>query len=386
MTDLTTAKKMLGELIGFPTISSDSNLDAIAYMAEVLGRAGARVEILRDDSGQKANLWATIGPQDRDGGLVFSGHSDVVPVQGQDWSRDPFAMHEEDGRLYGRGSCDMKGFIACVLAMAPRLAETVGDRPFHFAFTHDEEVGCLGGRALVEELAKRPVRPALALIGEPTLMQVVDGHKGCCEYTVRFTGTGGHGSSPEAGVNAVEYATRYIGKLMQLRAELKTRAPEGSPFDPPHTTINIGALHGGTTHNVIPSAAMLDWEMRPINDADQAFVKDAVAQFIAAEILPEMRRLSPQADVVTEVVGEVCGLLPMPENEIRDMVQHLTGANGASVVPFNTEAGLFQQLGMQAIICGPGSIEQAHKPDEFIAIDQMAQCLDLIGKLAVHHG
>ncbi|PJE25798.1 acetylornithine deacetylase [Pseudooceanicola antarcticus] len=376
---------ILGDLVGFPTISSDSNMDAIGYMAEILRAAGARVEILRDASGQKANLWATIGPE-ADGGLVLSGHSDVVPVAGQPWSRDPFAMVRQDGRLYGRGTCDMKGFIAACLALAPQMAAAVGDRPFHFAFTHDEEVGCLGGRALAEELSRREVRPAMALIGEPTSMQLVEGHKGCCEYTVRFTGTGGHGSSPELGVNAVEYATRYITRLLELRAELKARAPEGSPFEPPHTTINIGALHGGTIHNVIPAEAQLDWEMRPVNMADQDFVKETIARFVAQDLVPEMQARAEGTGISTEVMGEVCGLLPMPENQVRDMIRGLTGANGVNCVPFNTEAGLFQQIGMDAVICGPGSIAQAHQPDEYLEVDQLAKCLELLDGLIAAHG
>ena len=385
MTDLATTTALLGDLVRFPTISSDSNLEAIGWMADHLSRAGARVEVLRDPTGRKANLWATLGP-DVDGGLILSGHSDVVPVAGQDWSRDPFEMHEENGRLYGRGTCDMKGFLACCLAMAPVLAARVGARPYHFAFTHDEEVGCLGGQALVAELSRRPTRPAMALIGEPTGMQLVDGHKGCCEYSVQFTGTGGHGSRPEAGVNAVEHATHYITRLLSLREELKARAPAGSPFDPPHTTINIGALHGGTAHNVIPASARLDWEMRPVNDDDLTFVKSALAAFVARDLLPRMRRISASADVVTEVVGEVCSLIPMPENEIRSMIEQLTGRPGAHCVPFNTEAGLFQQLGLHAVICGPGAIAQAHQPDEWIETDQLAQCLSLLDRISLSHG
>ncbi len=385
MSDLDTTIALLGELVGFPTISSDSNMDAIAFLAGHLERAGARVEVLRDASGQKANLWATLGPEG-DGGLVLSGHSDVVPVAEQDWSSDPFEMVARDGRLYGRGTCDMKGFIAACVAMAPEFAALPLTKPIHFAFTHDEEVGCLGGRALVETLSERGLRPAMALIGEPTQMQVIEGHKGCCEYTVRFSGAEGHGSAPERGVNAVEYASRYIARLMELRQDLMARTPEGSPFEPPHTTINIGALHGGHAHNVIPGAATLEWEMRPVNDADMAFVKSHIADYCEEALLPAMRRVAPRADILTEVIGEVAGLIPMPDNQMRDLIQRLTGANGASCVPFGTEAGLFQQIGIETVICGPGSIEQAHKPDEFIDIDQLAQCLALLRKLGVAHG
>lgn len=386
MTDLATTKAILRELIAFPTISSDSNLDAVGYIAERLSAAGARVEVLRNADGTKANVWATLGPE-VDGGLVLSGHIDVVPVADQPWTHDPFDMVERDGALFGRGTCDMKGFIAACLAMAPELARHCDDRPIHFAFTHDEEVGCLGAVDLVEVLRARPTRPALAIIGEPTLMQVVEGHKGVCEYTMRFTGSEGHGSSPEAGVNAVEYAARLIGHLTALRETLKARAPENSPFTPPETTINIGALHGGIAHNVIPGAATLEWEMRPINDADMAFVKSSVAAYCTRELLPAMRAIHPGAAIETEVIGEVVGLEPMEINAARDLCQHLTGHNGAHCVPFGTEAGLFQQLGMQAVLCGPGSIDQAHKPDEFVTLDQLSQCLDMLGRLgAVHAG
>ncbi|NIZ08723.1 acetylornithine deacetylase [Pseudooceanicola sp. HF7] len=385
MSKLEETTAILADLIGFATISSDSNLDAIAYIADHLATHGARVEVLRDPSGEKANLWASFGPEE-DGGLVLSGHSDVVPVAEQPWTSDPFALREAEGRLYGRGTCDMKGFIAAVLALAPQLQAAANLRPIHIAITHDEEVGCIGARSLVEVLKARGIRPALALIGEPTQMQVVEGHKGVCEYTVRFTGSEGHGSAPERGTNAVEYATRYIAQLLSLRQELKARAPQNSPFEPPETTINIGALHGGHAHNVIPGYATLEWEMRPINEDDMAFVKTRVAEYCQAELLPQMRAVTPGAEITTEVIGEVTGLEPMPENRIRDMVQQLTGANGAHCVPFGTEAGLFQQLGIQAVLCGPGSIEQAHKPDEFVELDQLAQCLEMLEKLAILHG
>ncbi|MGG7568031.1 acetylornithine deacetylase [Rhodovulum sp. DZ06] len=382
---LNRCKAILGELIAFPTVSSDGNIDCLRYIAGLLEEAGARVEILVDESGAKANLWATLGPEGP-GGLVLSGHSDVVPTAEQDWTTDPFEMVEKDGKLFGRGTCDMKGFIAACVASLDVLAEVATRRPIHFAFTHDEEVGCLGARHLVEDLKARGIRPAMALIGEPTEMKVIDGHKGCCEYTVRFTGLEGHGSAPDAGVNAVEYAARYVARLLSLREDLKARAAPDSPFDPPWTTINLGGLHGGTAHNVIAGKAALEWEMRPVNDADMGFVKDAVAAHVADDLLPAMRAVAPHASIETEVVGEVVGLAPMPENEARDLMFRLTGANEAQVVPFGTEAGLFQQLGMHVAVCGPGSIAQAHKPDEFISISELEKCLDVLVRLGAEIG
>jgi acetylornithine deacetylase len=272
VTTLDDTKALLGELVAFPTVSSDSNLAMIAHLAGRLESSGARVDIHLDPSGQKANLFATIGP-DTDGGIVLSGHTDVVPVTDQEWTTDPFEMVERDGRLYGRGTCDMKGFIAAAVIMAPRLTEAVRDRPLHFAFTHDEEIGCIGARALAETLREKGLRPSVAIIGEPTSMRIVEGHKGCYEYSTHFTGLEGHGSAPGRGVNAVEYAVRYVARLLELKEALKARAPARSRFDPPWTTINTGALTGGHAHNVIPGKARVDWEMRPVQAGDADFVK-----------------------------------------------------------------------------------------------------------------
>lgn len=377
MTLLAQTERILGDLIAFPTVSADSNLAMMDYMAAWLEGLGARVDLFRDASGTKANLFATLGPEG-DGGIVLSGHSDVVPVADQDWTRPPFQLTQADGLLYGRGTCDMKGFIAATLAMAPHYASQTLRRPLHFCFTHDEEVGCLGARALVPELQARGIRPAIAIIGEPTSMRIIEGHKGCCEYTVRFTGLEGHGSAPDHGVNAVNYAVRYVARLLELAEALKARAPQGSRFDPPWTTVNVGRLSGGVAHNVIPGKAEIEWEMRPVAWSDADFVKDAIARLVEQELLPAMRAVSPAASISTEVIGEVVGLDPMDDNAARDLVRRLTGQNACEVVPFGTEAGLFQGMGMSVVVCGPGAIAQAHKPDEFVSRDQMAQCLEML--------
>ncbi|MGR3761319.1 acetylornithine deacetylase [Roseobacteraceae bacterium NS-SX3] len=381
MTFLAETTGLLGELIAFPTVSADSNLDMIAHLANRLDDAGATVHIWTDPTGKKANLFATIGPE-TDGGIVLSGHSDVVPVTGQDWSSDPFEMVERGGNLYGRGACDMKGFIAAATAMAPHYAALAPRRPVHFAFTYDEETGCFGAQHLAQSLREKGITPAVAIVGEPTMMRVIEGHKGCYEYTTRFTGLEGHGSGPDRGVNAVEYAARYVTRLVELKQELQARAPSGSRFEPPWTTISTGALHGGTVHNVIPGKAAVDWEMRPVQASDAGYVKGELHRFCTQTLLPQMQAVSPQAKIVTEVIGEVDGLEPAAENEARDIVQELTGANGADMVAFGTEAGIFQGLGMQVAVCGPGSIEQAHKPDEFVSLDQLSQCLTLLKRLS----
>ncbi|MEP5154287.1 acetylornithine deacetylase [Planktotalea sp.] len=373
-------KRILADLIAFPTVSADSNLDMIAYLANRLEESGADVDVQTDASGRKANLFATLGPQ-RDGGIVLSGHSDVVPVTDQTWQSDPFILQERDNRLYGRGSCDMKGFIAACIALAPRFAQQVGERPLHFAFTYDEETGCIGAKHLVDDLKRRAIKPALTIIGEPTMMRIIEGHKGCHEYSTHFHGLEGHGSAPDLGVNAVEMAVRYVARLLELRDELKTLAPHNSPFDPPWTTINTGALNGGHVHNVIPPKASVDWEMRPVQNSDATFVKDALQHYCEQTLLPAMRAVYPDSDITTEVIGEVAGLLPTDQNEARKIVSELTGANTADVVAFGTEAGLFQELGMDVVVCGPGSIEQAHKADEYLASDQLEQCLTMLDGL-----
>ena len=370
----------LRRLVAFPTVSADSNLEMIEDLVSVLKDAGARTDVFRDPSGSKANLFATIGP-DVPGGLVLSGHTDVVPVADQNWSSDPFELRDDGQLLYGRGACDMKGFIAAAVVMARRFAQMDLKRPIHFALTHDEEVGCLGARALIPELRKRGVAPRMAVIGEPTEMRVIEGHKGCCEYTVRFEGLEGHGSMPDAGVNAAEYAARYAARLLALREDLIARAPLNGRFDPAWTTLNIGRISGGTAHNIIAGKAELDWEMRPVQKEDATFVTACMEDYVDRVLRPAMQTVDPKADIETEVIGEVAGLVPIDQNSARDIVMALTGANDADVVSFGTEAGLFQDLGLDVVVCGPGSIEQAHKPDEFVSRDQLAACLSLLEKL-----
>lgn len=375
-------KAILGDLIGFATVSVDSNQAMIAYCAAHLQGSGARVEVMASTCGRKANLFASFGPQ-ASGGVLLSGHSDVVPVTDQAWSSDPFTLTERDGRLYGRGTCDMKGFIAACLATAPDFASS--REPLHIALTYDEEVGCLGATHLAEVLRARGTAPRITLIGEPTEMRIIEGHKGCYEYSTHFHGLEGHGSAPDRGVNAVEFAARYVMRLLDLRQDLQGLAPAGSRFDPPWTTLNIGALQGGVAHNVIASRAQVDWEMRPVQTSDADFVKAALQRHITEDLLPAMRAVYPEARIETEVIGEIAALIPSDANEARRIVAELTGSNRADVVAFGTEAGIFQALGSDVVVCGPGSIEQAHKANEYLALDQLSQCLTLLDKLAARH-
>jgi acetylornithine deacetylase len=376
--------EIMDRLIGFPTISTDSNFDCINWIAAYLEPLGARCQISSDAVG-KANIFATIGP-DVDGGLILSGHTDVVPVAGQNWSHDPFVMRQDNGLIYGRGACDMKGFIAACLALAPEFAAADLARPVHFAFTYDEEIGCLGARVLVEQMIRDGLRPGAAIIGEPTSMRIIEGHKGCCEYTCEFTGVEGHSSLPDLGVNALEYATRYVTKLMEIRQDLPARAPLESRFDPPHTTLQVCELHAGVAHNVIPNKAAVGWEMRPIQQSDRNFVREQIDAFARDVLLPEMKAKSPLADIQEVFASEVAGLEPDPASEATAIVRALTGKNETGVVSFGTEAGFFQKAGVSAVICGPGSIEQAHKPDEYVSRDQMVACLDMLGRVSAHLG
>lgn len=374
-------KAILSDLVAFPTVSSESNLEIIDYLSIELQAAGARIWVETDPTGQKANLFATIGP-DTSGGVVLSGHTDVVPVADQSWSSDPFTLLEQDGRLYGRGTCDMKGFVAACVSLAPVFAKADLQVPVHFAFTYDEEIGCFGGQALVKSLQSRGIAPQAAIIGEPTMMRPVDGHKGCNEYTTWVTGLEGHGSAPDKGVNAVEYAARLVLELVRLRDQLRALAPDDCPFDPPHGTINPGVLIGGQAHNVIPGKARIDWEMRPVQPADSEFVKAAMARLVEDELLPAMRAVFPEAQITTETVAEVAGLERRAENPARDLIMALTGTNDVGLVPFGTEAGLFQSIGIPSVICGPGAIDQAHKPDEYVSVTQLNTCLRMLSRLS----
>lgn len=372
--------EILTQLIAFPSVSSESNMPLIDWAAEYLASHGARIDVTHDATGTKGNLFATFGPEG-DGGIILSGHSDVVPAEGQDWSSDPFTLRLDDDKYYGRGACDMKGFIACAMALAPRLVTAKLNRPLHIALSYDEETGCLGAPVMLAGLAKQGLYPSICIVGEPTGMRLINGHKGCCECQTRFTGLEGHGSMPDAGVNAAEYAVRYVTELMAIADQLRARAPDGSPFDPPWTTINIGRIAAGVATNVIPNRALVDWEFRPVTDSDYSYVHRRIGDYTANVLLPQMQARHPSARIELETIAEVVGLEPEIDGAAEKLVAALTGANTAGTVPFGTEAGLFRGYGISTVVCGPGEIAQAHKPDEYVTVQQLQQCLAMMDRL-----
>ncbi|HEX6442376.1 MAG TPA: acetylornithine deacetylase [Stellaceae bacterium] len=367
---LAAAVEILDRLVAFDTTSARSNLDLIDWTADYLagfGIVGARSAAFEG----KANLLATIGPPDH-GGVILSGHTDVVPVAGQAWDSNPFRLTEQGARFFGRGSADMKGFIALVLAMVPQAARRELSVPLHLAFTHDEETGCFGAPALIRELPTGAAKPLLAIIGEPTSMQVANAQKSCWFFRTRVSGREGHSSAPERGVNAIAAAAEIIREIERLAAEARARARPETGFDPPNTTLSVGTIAGGTAVNIIARDCVFDWDLRTLPDEDAAALQARIDRFIEADLLPRMRAGCSDAAVETETIVGVPPLVPAPGSPAEALARRLTGANTTTTVSFASEAGLYQQAGIPAIVCGPGSIDVAHKPNEYITRTELA--------------
>ncbi len=371
--------KILSKLIAFRTISGEDNNSLINYCDEILKNLGATSFKTFDSEKKRVNLFATLKAKQKNGKkpIILSGHTDVVPVS-KSWSTDPFKATIKGDKLYGRGACDMKGFIACTLAYAPIYSKANLDRDIHFSFTFDEETACQGAPLLIKELKKRGINNGICIVGEPTNMKIIDGHKGCYEYTTYFEGLAGHGSAPEKGVNAVEYATKYINKLLELREVLKNKTPKDSIFSPPYTTLQIGGISGGIARNVIADKCKVDWELRPVIKEDGVFVNSEMDKFVKEKLLPEMIKVYPKSKIEKEIIGEIIGFDREKKSDACELVSSLTGDNSREVVSFGTEAGLFQEIGISTVVCGPGSIEQAHKVDEYIVLDEIKKCLHLL--------
>lgn len=372
--------EIIADLIGFPTVSRESNMALIAYVSERLEAHGIPYRLFKNAEGDKANLLATVGPAERPG-IVLSGHSDVVPTDGQAWSRDPFRAWQADGRLYGRGACDMKGFLGLVLAALPRLASAKLAAPVHIAISYDEEVGCAGVGSLITHLESLPVKPALAVIGEPTAMRIVTTHKGIRVLRTEITGKAAHSSLPEAGANALFAAARLASYIERLGEELAD-AHRDDRFDPPYTTVNLGRLEGGAAVNIIADRATLDWEFRPLPGQDAEAILARVRSFAEDDVLPRLRQRAPEAEIRFTEIAAAPALESEGGEPAEEFLRRLLGANAAEAVSFTTEAGLFQgRAGIPAVVCGPGSIAQAHKPDEFVALEQLARAEAMIASI-----
>ena len=379
MTDLSTVTQLLGKLISFDTTSRNSNLEIIDWLEDQLKPLGATCIRIPNSAGDKANLWARIGP-DRTGGLVLSGHTDVVPVDGQDWHTDPFSMTAMDGRLFGRGTSDMKGFIALCLAYAPAFTQTPLEKPIHFAFSFDEEVGCQGAPLMIDRMVDEGARPDAVWVGEPTLWQVVSGHKGIMLTEVIVTGKEAHSSLPHLGVSANGEAVDLMGVLRRIEHDLAARADPDSPFDPPYPTLSIGELSGGTATNILARECKFVFDLRcpPGYNPDEILDPFLTA---AAEKDAALKARFNDCGVRVTKLTNVPSLTPGDSNAAETLVRALTGDNALRAVAYATEAGQFHQAGMESVICGPGSIDQAHTPNEFIEVAQLREGVAIFDKL-----
>ncbi len=367
------SRAMIERLIAFDTTSRNSNLELIHDVRDYLADLGVTSELVFEEERRKANLYATLGPTDR-GGIALSGHTDVVPIDGQDWSSDPWTVTERDGRLYGRGTCDMKSFIAVALAYAPKFLEQNLETPIHFCFSFDEEIGCVGVRYLLDQLAAREVRPAACIIGEPTDMKVVNAHKGKFSMRCHVRGHECHSSLAPKGVNAVEMAARLVARLSDMARRKAERGPFDEAYDVPYTTIHTGVIEGGTALNIVPKDCAFEFEFRNLPEDDTAELLSEIRSYAHDELEPAMKAVAAETGFSWEDMACFPGLETPEDAEVVQLAKALAGSNDTGKVAFGTEAGLFHDYGIPVVVCGPGSIDQAHKPDEFITLEQVALC------------
>ncbi len=380
------SRDLLNKLISFPTISRDSNLELIDFIDAYLKDFGFKTNLIFNAEKTKANLYAVIGPNDKPG-VMLSGHTDVVPVQGQKWTSDPFVMREEDGNLYGRGSCDMKGFIASVLAVVRSIDASKLATPLHLAFSYDEEIGCIGVRRLIDTLRPLIIKPKFCIVGEPTMMQPVIAHKGKTAARVHCYGVEGHSSLAPQAVNAIYLATELIHKIRSTQQSLADSGAHDHHYDVTHTTLHVGTISGGVALNIVPAYCTFDFEIRNLPADDPLEIIKQLQQ-ACCDITEPYKAKHPDVAMEIEVTNEYPALNTAAESDIVTFIQQLTGANTLGQVPgkiaFGTEGGLFnRELGVQTIVYGPGSITQAHKPDEYLAVDQLDRCDYFLAKLII---
>ena len=371
---------MVGRLVAMDTTSRNSNLQIIDFIRDYLGKLGIESQLVHDETGAKANLYATLGPTDKPG-IALSGHTDVVPIDGQEWSSDPWTITERGKRLFGRGTADMKSFLGVVLTKVPEMVKRKPSTPIHLIFSYDEEVGCVGVRRLLEMFRHMPIRPRACIIGEPTEMKVIVGHKGKMSMRCHVRGKECHSSLAPQGVNAVEYAAEVITRLRAMARHVTKHGPFDEHFDVTHSTIHTGTVHGGTALNIVPKDCHFDFEFRYVPGVDPEALMAEVRSFAEDELLPTMHAVDPATGFSWEPLSSFPGLDTPVDSEVVAFVKSLTGANSVSKVAFGTEAGLFQETGIPTVICGPGNIAQAHKPDEWIELEQIALCEAFMGRL-----
>lgn len=374
---------ILEHLVAFDSVSGRPTHGIVGYIQDYLAGQGVECALSFDEAGERANVFATIGPA-VDGGVVLNGHTDVVPVEGQKWSTDPFSLTRKGDRLYGRGAVDMKGFLACVLGSVPGFRAASLQKPIHIAFSYDEETGGFGMPVLLESMAGQPFRPGVVIVGEPTGMQIVTGHKGGDEMRTEITGHEVHSCNPNLGVSAVSAAVRLIAKIEEIGARLATKPYPGSPYDPPYGTFNVGTIEGGAARNATAGWCNFDWEFRPMPGEESRSIIREIEDFAARELLPAMRAVNASADirVITEV--SVPALDDRNSERAARFVSEVTGLNSRGVVSFGTDAGYFSDAGHSTVVFGPGSILRAHAPDEYIEIGELVQGLEFLERVARH--
>ena len=362
---------LLSELISFDTTSRNSNLEIIDFIAAMLEPYGIKPELTFDNDKKKANLFATLGGGNEPG-IVLSGHTDVVPVDGQDWSSDPFKTEIRDGRMFGRGTCDMKGFIAICLTRIEAILQADSATPVHFAFSYDEEIGCLGVTRLLEVLKKKPVLPKACIIGEPTSMGVIRAHKGMLLKRCHVHGKSAHSSLVNQGVNAITVASRLISRIDDMQQRIQVEGPFDEQFDPPYTTLHTGVIKGGTVNNIIPSHCQFDFEIRNLPEQETLPIFNEVEQYASQELVPKMHEVSSDTGIKWDALCDYPGMNTPEDDKLIGIISDLLGTSERpGKVSYGTEGGHFQHAGISTIVCGPGSIEQAHKPDEYIDLEQL---------------
>ena len=376
-----TTTDLLERLVSFDTTSRNSNLALIGFIRDYFDRLGVPYRVSTDAAGQKANLHAMIGPH-QPGGLALSGHVDTVPVDGQAWTGDPFALRRRDGKLYARGSCDMKGFVASCLAAIPDFQALNLVRPLHLFISYDEEVGCAGVKRLIQDLGESGLRPDLCVVGEPSGMKPILAHKGKFNVNVAVRGRPGHSSEPSKGVNAVYAAAEAIAWVAREARRLAAEGPFEEGFDPPHTTIHVGTMQGGSILNIIPEHASFTMEWRFIPGDSPHRHLDRMRGWIAETIEPAMKRIDPACGFSYDVTLEMPGMALPADHALSTVVKQVVGSNSTGKVSYGTEGGFYETAGIPTIICGPGHIDQAHQPDEWIAESELAACDRFVRQLA----